>query len=336
LPRTRPPASAPPAKRGAVSAVPAGPTAAGLLPGQHRPAGAAPEATPPAGAASAHRSTVVGGRDSGASADGPLAARGDPDFMTSLARGLAVLQAFARHRGAHTIADLSRHTGLPRAAVRRCLHTLARLDYVESDGRLFSLRPTVLTLGYAYLSSAPLPVMAQPFLERVSGAVHESCSLAVLDGADIVYVARSATRRIMSVALSVGSRLPAYCTSMGRVLLAHLPAEDLERHLRAAELLRLTELTIVSREALLRVLERTRQAGHCLVDQELEIGLRSIAVPVRNAAGTVVAAMNVSCQASRTSTRDMERQHLPELLAAARDLAPLVVRQSDRPSRDDP
>lgn len=270
----------------------------------------------------------------GLAADSALEARGDPNFMTSLARGLAVLQAFARRRGAHTIADLSRLTGLPRAAVRRCLHTLVRLDYVESDGRLFSLRPTVLTLGYAYLSSAPLPVMAQPFLERVSGTVHESCSLAVLDGGDIVYVARSATHRIMSVALSVGSRLPAYCTSMGRVLLAHLPERTLDHSLRSVELVALTERTIVSRDALLRVLERVRTAGYCLVDQELEIGLRSIAVPVRDADGAVVAAMNVSCQASRTTTRDMERIHLPELVAAARDLAPLVVRQSGRHTAD--
>ena len=255
---------------------------------------------------------------------------GDPNFMTSLARGLAVLQAFARHRGAHTIADLSRHTDLPRAVVRRCLHTLSLLDYVACDGRLFSLRPTVLSLGYAYLASDPLPVMAQSFLERVSAKVDESCSLAVLEGRDIVYVARSATRRIMSVALGTGSRLPAYCTSMGRVLLASLAADDLARCLAGVELVALTERTVVDRPALLRILGKVREDGYCLVDQELEIGLRSIAVPVRDASGTVVAAMNVSAQASRFQARDMERHLLPELRAAAADLSPLLVRQFDR------
>ena len=263
-------------------------------------------------------------------APGATAPAGDPNFMTSLARGLSVLQAFARHRGAHTIADLSRHTALPRAVVRRCLHTLAQLDYVESDGRLFSLRPAVLSLGYAYLASDPLPVMAQGFLERVSESLHESSSLAVLEGEEIVYIARSATRRIMSVALGVGSRLPAYCTSMGRILLAHQPEAALVDRLSHMTLAPLTEKTVTSKAELVRLLDKIRADGFAIVDQELELGLRSIAVPVRDAAGNIVAAMNVSTQAARTTLRDMERRFLPEMRAAALDLAPLLVRPPHR------
>jgi IclR family pca regulon transcriptional regulator len=167
-------------------------------------------------------------------ADEIAAFAGDPDFMTSLARGMAVMRAFTRSRRNLTVAELSRKTGLSRACVRRCLHTLRKLGYVDADDHVFSLRPKVLSLGYSYLSSAPLADIAQPLLERVSAAVQESSSLGVLDGDEVVYVARSATRRIMSVALNVGSRLPAYCTSLGRVALAALEADELRGYFTRA------------------------------------------------------------------------------------------------------
>jgi IclR family pca regulon transcriptional regulator len=246
---------------------------------------------------------------------------GDPDFMTSLARGIAVVRAFTRAKRDLTVAELARKTGISRASVRRCLYTLNKLGYVESDGRAYSLAPKILTLGYSYLSSAPLAEIAQPVLERVSAAVQESCSLAVLDGDEIVYIARSATRRIMSVALNVGSRLPAYCTSMGRVALAQLPPVGLEGYLSRVKLRPLTARTVVSQAQLLRIVAEARRAGFAAVDQELEIGLRSIAVPVTDAAGALLASMNVSAQAARVTMRDMERLFLPELRVAAQDLS---------------
>jgi len=254
------------------------------------------------------------------------AATGDPNFMTSLARGLAVIRGFSREKRFMTIAQLSQKTGIPRAAVRRCLYTLERLGYVASeDGRNFALRPKLLGLGHAYLSSTPLVVTAQPFLDRVSEAVDESCSLAILDGVDILYVARSVSSRIISVALNVGSRLPAHCTSIGLVLLAHLPPADLKDHLARVDLKRYTERTITSRAALLDALEEVRDQGFAVADNMMEIGVRSIAVPVRDAAGTVVAGINVIIQSSRGSVRDMKTLYLPHLQAAARDLGAQLV-----------
>jgi IclR family transcriptional regulator, pca regulon regulatory protein len=252
-------------------------------------------------------------------------ADGDPNFMTSLARGLAVIRAFSQHRKKLSIAQISHQTGIPRAAVRRCLHTLARLGYVDFDQRDFALSPKILTLGHAYLSSTPLSASAQPLLDRVAAVVHESCSITILEEDEILYVARSAaTSRIMSVDLSIGSRLPAYCTSMGRVLLAHLPAPELAAYFARVELRPYTQFTLTSRERLGKVLDGVRSDGYSIVDQELEIGLRSIAVPVTDASGRAVAAMNIGAQASRASARQMEQQFLPALRTAARDLGLLL------------
>ena len=250
----------------------------------------------------------------------------DPDFMTSLARGLTVIRAFTGASPQLTIAEVAKISGLPRAAARRCLHTLERLGYVGSDGRRFSLRPRILSLGYAFLSSTPLSDTLQPVLERVSEKVHESCSAAVLDDDEIVYIARAATRRIMSVTLNVGSRLPAYCTSMGRALLSQLPRAELDAFLARVRLKPFTERTLTSREGLRRVLGQVRDKGYALVDQELEIGLRSIAVPVRGANGAVMAAMNVSTQAARVSRREMESRFLPVLQQGASEVWQLFVR----------
>jgi len=271
----------------------------------------------------------------GAAPDGPApgtsrgeadGVAGDPNFMTSLARGLAVVRAFTHRSPNLTIAEVARITGLPRAVARRCLYTLMQLGYVGADGRGFFLRPKILALGYAYLSSTPLAVALQPLLERVSEAAHESSSAGVLEDDEVVYVARAATKRIMSVALSVGSRLPAYASAIGRVLLAHLPPAELEAYLDRVELAPLTDRTVTDREALRAILARAREQGWALVDQELEIGLRSIAVPVRNATGRVVAAVNVSAQAGRVEVREMEARFLPLLQAAAREAAVVLVR----------
>lgn len=246
---------------------------------------------------------------------------GDPNFMTSLARGLAVISAFSKQRRRQTIADLSRHTGLPRATVRRCLYTLRELGYVESNDYLFQLRPKILTLGYAYLSSTQLAVTAQPFLERVSNEVDESCSLAVFENDEILYVGRSATKRVMSVALTVGSRLPAYCTSMGRVLLAAQTPEQQAAYFARVKRLPLTEYTVYKRTALNAIFKQINEQGYAIIDQELELGLCSIAVPVRNIVGTVVAAMNIGIQSSKANLERMETILLPALQLAAKDLS---------------
>ena len=251
---------------------------------------------------------------------------GDPNYMTSLARGLMVIRAFTHREPNLSIADVARITGLPRAVARRCLYTLMQLGYVSSDGRAYFLRPKILALGYAYLSSTSLGTALQPYLEKVSETTHESCSVGVLDEDEIVYVARAATKRIMSVALNVGSRLPAYCSAIGRVLLANLPEAELAVYLDRVELAPLTTHTITSAQALRDVLETTRAKGFAVVDQELEIGLRSIAVPIRNANGRVVASMNVSAQAGRVGRKDMEKNYLPVLQAAAQEVSVLIVR----------
>lgn len=248
----------------------------------------------------------------------------DPSFMTSLARGLAVVQAFSDSRKPQTIANISQKTGIPRAAVRRCLHTLRELGYVDAELNNFSLRPKVLTLGYSYLSSTPLTVSAQPYLNSISRTLNESSSLAVLDDGEVLYVARAATSRVMSVALNTGSRLPAYCTSLGRVMLAHLPPAELDSYLAKTKLRAMTKNTVVSQKGLREILADVREDGYAVNDEELELGLRSIAVPVRGAAGTVVAALNVGAQAARVSVKQLEKEFLPVLLKGAQELSILL------------
>src|ERR1700733_2292195 len=250
---------------------------------------------------------------------------GDPNFMTSLARGLAVIQAFSTRRDPLTISHVSSKTGFSRAAVRRCLYTLAQLGFAGSDdGRHFFLRPRILALGHSYISSMPLAAAAQPVLERISHLLHESCSIAALDGMDIVYIARVNVTRIMSIDLGVGSRLPAYCTSMGRVLLANLPPEDLESYLRAVKFVRRTDRTIVSADKLRQVLRLARRNGYSIVDQELEHGLRSMAVPIHNPAGKTTAALNVGTHAQRIPIQHLINKFLPHLQAAAQELTMLL------------
>jgi IclR family pca regulon transcriptional regulator len=252
---------------------------------------------------------------------------GDPNFMTSLARGLAVIRAFSQQKRRLAVSQISQKTGIPRAAVRRCLYTLSQLGYVSSDdGRTFALRPKILALGHAYLSSTPLATSAQPILDHVTGVLHESCSIAILDGEDILYTARSTTtKRIMSLDLGVGSRLPAFCTSMGRVLLAGLEPGELNTFLARAKLTPFTNRTVASPSELKQVLDEVRRMGYAIVDQELEIGLRSIAVPVRDPTGKVVAAINIGTQSSRVPISEMETKFLPRLRDAAEELGMLLL-----------
>ena len=240
------------------------------------------------------------------------------DMVQSLARGLAVIRAFDADHPRQTLSEVARAAGLTRAAARRFLLTLVALGYMHADGRRFALRPRVLELGYAYLSSLSLPEVALPHLEALVEQVHESSSVSVLDGADIVYVARVPIRRIMAVAISVGTRFPAYATSMGRVLLAGQQRSRLESDLASAHLLPLTAYTITDPDRLLDELDRVRERGWALVDQELEEGLRSLAVPIRNSDGDVVAAMNLSGQAGRWSPEQIQAELLEPLRNAAR------------------
>ena len=243
-------------------------------------------------------------------------ARPRDEFVQSLARGLSVIAAFDADHPSMTLSEVAAQTSLSRAAARRFLHTLVELGYVHTDGRLFALTPQVLRLGTSYLSGLGLPAIAQPHLERLSAAVGESTSAAVLDGHDIVYVARAATRRIMSVGITVGTRFPAYATSMGRVLLASLDPGDLESYLSAVEMTPLTERTIGDASSLRDEIETVRQQGWCVVDQELEAGLRSIAVPV-NRGGQAVAAINVSTSVATSDGTSLTGQHLEPMLATA-------------------
>lgn len=247
---------------------------------------------------------------------------GDPNFMASLARGLVVIQAFTPQMPQMTISQLSLRTGLSRAAVRRCLYTLVKLGFAGADeAQRYSLRPKMLTLANTYTASSTLANAAQPILERMSATHGESFSVATLDGDDIVYIARSTVTRVMSVDLHIGSRLPAFCTSMGRVLLAYLPQDQLEQYFSRVHMQQYTPRTITSQEKLRLALRNVRRNGYALCDQEFEVGLRSIAVPVQAPNGRVVATVNLSGHAPRMPMLEMQTKFLPPLRAAAMELS---------------
>jgi IclR family transcriptional regulator, pca regulon regulatory protein len=241
----------------------------------------------------------------------------DSDFVQSLDRGLAVIKAFGPDRERLSLSEVARATGLTRAAARRFLLTLVKLGYVRSDGREFSLRPRVLELGYAYLSGLAMPEIAAPHLEELVAKLRESSSISVLDGHHIVYVARVPTKRIMTVAISVGTRFPAFATSMGRVLLAALSEADLDRYLAEATFEPLTDRTVTDPVQLKKIVREVGEQGYAIVDQELEEGLRAIAAPIRGSADGVTAAINVSAHASRVSPEAMRTHLLPAMLETA-------------------
>jgi IclR family pca regulon transcriptional regulator len=246
--------------------------------------------------------------------------------VQSFARGLEVIRSFSAQAPQQTLTEVAARAGLTRAGARRILLTLQTLGYVQTDGRLFTLTPRILDLGFAYLSSMPIWNLAEPVMEGLVAQVKESCSAAALDGTDIVYVMRVPTHKIMSISLGVGSRLPAYCTSLGRVLLAGLPDDEAHRVLAASPREALTRHTVTDLDTLMARIHQARRQGWSLVNQELEEGLISMAAPIRNRAGQTVAALNISGQANRTSAKVMQESMLPALREAADRISRMLGR----------
>ena len=250
----------------------------------------------------------------------------DPDFVTALARGLAVLLALSDKKRRMSIAQVSHLTGIPRAAARRSLHTLAKLGFVAvDDARRFYLRPRVLSFSHGYLSASPLAVLAQPILDRLGETLHEACSLGTLDGDEIVYLARSASSRIMSANLNVGRRLPAYCTSIGHALLAHLPPQELADFLARVRFHPYTEYTPTSADRLSPLLEEVRESGFAFASQLMEPRLCTLAVPVRDAGGHYVAGINVILQGRLVTRAEMAERFYQPLARAAMELGSLLL-----------
>ena len=258
----------------------------------------------------------------------PAAPRPGDTYVQSFARGLEVIRSFSAQAPQQTLSEVAQRTGLTRAGARRILLTLEGLGYVRSQGRQFSLAPRILDLGFAYLSSLPLWNLAEPVMERLVEEIKESCSAAVLDSAEVVYVLRIPTHKIMSINLGIGSRLPAHCTSMGRTLLAELEPASLDALLREHPPLRHTERTITDVNRLKAELATVRQQGWCLVNQELEEGLVSLSAPIRDRAGRAIAAMNISGQVNRTSPAYMLEHFLPKLRDAAAEISQMLQRKS--------
>ncbi len=238
-------------------------------------------------------------------------------YVQSFARGLAVIKAFGVDAPRMTLSEVAARAGLTRAGARRILLTLENLGYVASDDKKFFLTPKILDLGYAYLSTTPFWDPAEPIMEQLVADLHESCSISVLDGADIVYVARVPTSKIMAVSLGIGSRLPAYATSMGRILLGGLTGAQLRHVLPASNIKAFTKFTVTDIKKLASIIEADRDRGWSYVNQELEEGLRSIAVPLRDRTENIIAAMNISGQANRNSEKTMITDFLPKLQRAA-------------------
>ena len=243
------------------------------------------------------------------------------DYVNSLVRGLEIMRAFTRTRPSMTLSDVARATDLPRAAVRRFLLTLVGEGYAETDGKYFNLKPKVLELGYAALSSLSFVEVAQPIMARLAYELEESVFAAMLDDEDVVYVASAVSpERRVRISVAVGSRSPAHAVSTGRVLLAALPADQLKEYLAKAKLTKFTPNTVTSRAKLRGLIEETGAQGWSIVDQELEIGLRSISVPIRQRNGAVVAALNVACPSSRVTREDMHTKVLLELQVSSQQI----------------
>jgi IclR family pca regulon transcriptional regulator len=246
--------------------------------------------------------------------------------LQSLERGIAVIQLFSHTHPALTLSEVAQMTGLTRATARRILLTLQKLGHMRQEGRLFFLTPRVLSLGWAYLASLSLEDVALPLMQELASKTGESCSATTLDLPDIVYVARVPTSRIMSVTLGIGSRLPAHATSMGRVLLTQLTPEELDAYLTGPEIHALTPRTVTDPVQLRAIVEEVRANGWAYVDQELEMGLHSVAAPVTDGEGRAVAALNVSGAVARTTPDDLRGRFLPDLLATAREISLSLVR----------
>lgn len=249
-------------------------------------------------------------------------------YVQSFARGLSVIRSFSAEAPTQTLTEVAHRTGLTRAGARRILLTLEGLGYVTSNGRRFQLAPRILDLGFAYLSSLPLWNLAEPVMEGLVAEVKESCSAAVLDGHEIVYVLRVPTHKIMSINLGIGSRLPAYCTSMGRMLLAGLAPEALDTALRASPRVARTQHTVTDEGELRSLIGQAAQQGWCMVSEELEEGLVSLAAPIRDRSGRSIAALNISGQANRTPAAELLEHFLPRLLEASRSISAMLARRT--------
>ncbi len=247
------------------------------------------------------------------------------DMMGGLAKGLSIIEAFSAERPKLSISEAADIAELDRATARRCLLTLAELGYAAYDGKFFTVTPKVLRLGTACLATMPLPRIVQPFLDQMSENIGQSTSVSILDDIEIVYVARAAQRRVMSIALMPGSRLPAYCTSMGRVLLSSLTVEDRRVLLERSAITARTPMTLTDIDALLAEIEETAARGYAMIDQEVEVGLRSLAVQLRNVRGKTVAAINVGVAASAGSMQELVERYLPTLTAVQMELKGLLV-----------
>lgn len=247
------------------------------------------------------------------------------DVMGGLMKGLKVIEAFSADRPRLSISEAAEIAGLDRATTRRCLLTLSEMGYAAYDGKFFTLTPRVLRLGTGCLAAMPLPRIVQPVIDRLSQEIGESTSVSILDGTEIVYVARAAQRRVMSIALMPGSRLPAYCTSMGRVLLAALNPAEARHMLEAAPRPARTERTVTDVDALMALIEEVRRQGFAMIDQEVEVGLRSIAVPLTTTRGHVVAALNVGLAAGVESMEALKERFLPPLMKVKAELADVLV-----------
>ncbi|MBD3804112.1 MAG: helix-turn-helix domain-containing protein [Thioclava sp.] len=236
------------------------------------------------------------------------------DFIASFAKGLRVIECFGAETPRLSIAEVAQATGFDRATARRCLLTLHAEGYADYDGKFFTLTPKVLRLGMGALASLPLPQVVQPWLDQLTDRIGQSCSVSILDGTEIVYLARAAQRRVMSIGLMPGSRLPAHCTSMGRVLLAALPQEEARARIAASDLTPRTSFSLTEPEEIMARIAQVRRDGYALIDQEVEIGLRSLAVPLHDTHGRVIAALNTGLAASAEPAETLVETYLPELL----------------------
>lgn len=251
----------------------------------------------------------------------------DKNYVQSLDRGITVIRSFSAETSRQTLADVSRVTGLTRATARRLLLTLEQLGYVRSDGKHFELTARVLDIGYSFVASLNVNNIAQPFMEQFSETVNESSSISVLDDTDIVYVARVPTKRIMTVSIGLGSRFPAYQTSMGRVLLAELTDDEIADVFERSDRSRATERSVTTATQLIDAVRTAQSQGYALVDQELEIGVRSIAAPLRNAAGSAIASMNVSTSVGRTDLEAIETTFIPLLMTTAATISDALAKR---------
>jgi IclR family pca regulon transcriptional regulator len=245
----------------------------------------------------------------------------DRELVAGCIKGLKVIEAFDAAHPRLTLTDAARMTGLSRAAARRYLLTLLRHGYVESDGKFFRLTPRVLRLGYSYLASIPLPELAQPILNKIADRTGEAASVAILDADEIVFIARAAPQRIMTIRTSVGTRRPAYCTAMGRVLLSGLAESELSHFFKRVKLQRLTAKTIVEKSKLQGLIAKAREQGYAIVDEELELGLRTIAAPLHDSRGVITASLSISLQSARMTPAEMTRELLAILQESCRLLS---------------